>query len=130
MTMSKVWGNRRLILLSMYFGLCTSEAMFHKQLKRMKVARNEWPSFIKNDHSDATAHFFEMGGEVSVLVCIRTRQKITPIQVACLLVHEAVHIWQHYTDSIGEKNPSSEFEAYSIQAISQELMELYEGQMK
>ncbi len=128
--MSKVWGNRRLIILDVYFGLCTTEAMFHKQLKRMKVARNEWPSFIKNDHSDATAHFFERDGEVSVLVCIKTRKEITPIQVAGLLVHEAVHIWQHYTRSIGEKEPSDEFEAYSIQAISQELMELYEGQIK
>jgi hypothetical protein len=50
---------------------------------------------------------------------------ITGLQVAALLVHEAVHVWQLFRESIGEHGPSKEFEAYSIQAISQRLMERY-----
>jgi hypothetical protein len=46
-------------------------------------------------------------------------------QVYALLVHEAVHIWQDVKHRIGEDNPSSEFEAYAIQNISQELMLAY-----
>lgn len=38
-------------------------------------------------------------------------------KLVSLLVHECVHIWQNYIDYIGEKNPSIEFQAYSIQDI-------------
>jgi len=34
-------------------------------------------------------------------------------------------VWQEYSSRIGETNPSSEFEAYSIQAIAQRLMTAY-----
>jgi hypothetical protein len=36
-----------------------------------------------------------------------------------------VHIWQAVRDIMGEKEPSSEFEAYSVQQISLELMWAY-----
>lgn len=42
-----------------------------------------------------------------------------------MLTHEAVHIWQEIKLQLGEKEPSYEFEAYSIQNISQNLMEAY-----
>jgi hypothetical protein len=42
-----------------------------------------------------------------------------------MLVHEAVHVWQFHCENIGEREPSIEFEAYSIQAVSQFLMEAY-----
>jgi hypothetical protein len=49
----------------------------------------------------------------------------SPIQIAALLVHEGVHVWQAYCRHIGEDSPSKEFEAYSIQAISGRLMKAY-----
>ncbi|HCW3748771.1 TPA: hypothetical protein OXK62_003309 [Acinetobacter baumannii] len=49
-----------------------------------------------------------------------------PIEVYGLLLHEAVHVWQKIRKLMGEKEPSSEFEAYSIQAIAQDLFEMYE----
>jgi len=47
----------------------------------------------------------------------------TGIQIAGILVHEAVHVWQEYIHHIGEDRPSSEMEAYGIQNISYTLME-------
>ena len=38
-----------------------------------------------------------------------------------LLVHEAVHVSQGYFASIGETEPSFEFQAYVIQTIAQDL---------
>lgn len=49
------------------------------------------------------------------------------IEVYGLLLHEAVHLWQQVRVLMGEREPSSEFEAYSIQAIAQNLFEMYEA---
>lgn len=49
------------------------------------------------------------------------------IQVYGLLLHEAVHVWQIVKRRMGESEPSVEFEAYSIQAIAQDLFEMFEA---
>lgn len=43
-----------------------------------------------------------------------------------LVIHESVHIWQEIKTMMREKDPSVEFEAYSIQRISQDLLHLLE----
>ncbi|OTG79063.1 hypothetical protein B9T31_17340 [Acinetobacter sp. ANC 4558] len=48
------------------------------------------------------------------------------IEIHGLLLHEAVHIWQRVKVLMGEQEPSKEFEAYSIQAIAQDLFDMYE----
>ena len=48
------------------------------------------------------------------------------IEVHGLLLHEAVHIWQRVKALMGEKEPSKEFEAYSIQRIALDLFNMYE----
>ncbi len=95
----------------------------------MAVPKEEWPFFITND---ATTHFFEKGdGGLCAIVCIRPRTKDrSMIQLYALLVHEAVHIWQHILKEVGEHSPSSEFEAYAIQTLSQRLMEAYKRSQK
>ena len=55
-------------------------------------------------------------------MCLRDWKGRNPIEVAGLLVHEAVHVWQGYCIDIGEREPGKEQEAYGIQAIAQELM--------
>lgn len=48
------------------------------------------------------------------------------IVVYGLLLHEAVHIWQRTKQLMGEREPSVEFEAYSIQHIAQDLFFMYQ----
>ena len=48
------------------------------------------------------------------------------LQIHGLLLHEAVHIWQRIKILMGEKEPSIEFEAYSIQRIALDLFSMFE----
>lgn len=118
------WLRRDLFTSPYCIGLCTSEADFYAELKRMKLPQHKWPSFLSTDHASATAHWFSapVGHRPCIIVCIPERKNIEAEQYYSLLVHEAVHIFQKVCDYIGEDHPSAEFEAYSIQAISQELM--------
>lgn len=68
----------------------------------------------------------ESKGKECAIVCIRPNDN--DAQVYALLVHEAVHIWQRVKELLGEHSPSAEFEAYSIQRISLELIDSWKGQ--
>lgn len=119
-----VWLDRTLIC-GPYMALVTSDKEFGKVLKHLKIPRDGM-RWIKNDYSDACVTYLQnKKGKLVCVVAIRPQKHINGIQIACLLVHEAVHIFQGWCDRTGESNPSSEFEAYSIQSISQELMSKY-----
>lgn len=73
-----------------------------------------------------TAHFSRPNGTTSIVgLNLAEALAHTGVEIAGLLVHEAVHIWQDWCAMYGEKDPSKEFEAYAIQSISQRLMEEY-----
>lgn len=121
------WCNRGLLYLPFAFTLVTSEQQFYAELKKLKVPRHKWPRFIANEHSDATVHSFAETKEHDAfkIVCVDIKRSKNGVEIAGLIVHEAVHIWQDFAGNIGETYPSAEFEAYAIQAISQELMQCY-----
>lgn len=116
------WLSRNLIRSPVHYALCLSPRQFEEELKSLKVPKNQWPSFLANEHCGATTHFIEFRGKPVAIVCLKQDKKRTEWEVLGLLVHEAVHIWQFIKENIGEKEPSSEFEAYSVQWVSQELM--------
>lgn len=126
------WLDRTLIVSSHFFTLCTTEDGFTKVLKHLQIPKGQRPPFVNNWHSDATAHYFENRGErtKSVVVCVANFEKKSPPQIAGLLAHEATHIWQQIKDDYGERNPSPEFEAYSIQSITQQLLTEFYRQTK
>ncbi len=114
------WLDRRIAAPGPYLALCLSEAEFAAALRHIKVSGD--PPWITNAHSHATAHTFEGPRGLTVIVCLCEFEGRNPIEVAGLLIHEAVHIWQQYADHIGEHRPGDEQEGYAIQAIAQELM--------
>lgn len=125
------WLDRALVVSPYYYGLCTNEKDFHKELKKLKVPRETWPCFLGSASANATTHFFEKGdGAKCCIVTITAKKKHSLAQVYALLTHEAVHIWQAIREDFGEKSPSSEFEAYAIQTLSQMLIQSYERQRK
>ncbi len=123
------WLDRSLMV-GPHLTLVLSEAEYRAAMRHCKVPRAEQPPWILTPQADATVHWMDsLGGGLTCVVAVRPREGTNGIQVAAMLVHEAVHIWQQFKKRIGERKPSAEFEAYSIQAISQRLMEAYADRM-
>lgn len=104
-----------------YTTLCLSEAEFLKAAAHCKITNpGEW---MNESRHKAVVHTWENDGKLCCVVCVHPDAlKAEPIEVACSLVHESVHIFQRLCDSIVEDSPSREFEAYSIERISERLM--------
>lgn len=79
--------------------------------------------------ANATMHSLEnKAGELVCIVVLGDWAGRSPVEIAGLLVHEAVHVWQRYCDGIGERSPADEQAAYGIQSIAQELMQSFAEQ--
>jgi hypothetical protein len=129
--MKNRWLDRSLFISPYYYTLCLTEKAFHAELRKLKLPRSEYPPFMKTTHADATAHFFESNiGNLCCIVTINSKPDRPSSSVCGLLIHEATHLWQKIKETIGEQYPSSEFEAYAIQSLSQRLIEEYERQTK
>ena len=92
----------------------------------MGIARDK--IFISS-WSDASTHFLEAPNKMNAAIVTLFDHKPERELIYALLVHEAVHIWQEIKKLIGEEHPSKEFEAYSMQAITQELFVEYQRQV-
>lgn len=123
--MTAAWLDRALFKSPVYYAAAFTERDFHRELRRLELAREKWPSFIVSDRSDATTHFIEFRGRCCAIVCMHPAPERDPVEVVGLLVHEAAHIWQRVRECIGESEPSHEFEAYSMQWLSQQLVAAY-----
>lgn len=114
------WLSRRVSAPGPNLCLCLSEVEYRAAMRQLK--QDQTRDWIKTAHADATAHCFWSKGGVAVVVCLTGWEDRNPIEVAGLLIHESVHVWQEWCDFYGETSPGREQEAYAIQAISQELL--------
>lgn len=117
------WLHRDLIRGS-YLCLCVNEEEFASVKRYLKV--NDPVDFpgtgcgrVREYHKD---------GKMTCVVLLGDVSANEPLEIVGLLTHEAVHVWQVFCDHINEHEPSREFEAYSIQAISQRLHYAYREQ--
>ncbi len=124
------WLDRRIAFAGPHLCLCLSAKEYDAALRHLGVSeRGSW----LNPHADATAHhLISAKGSQTCVVCLDGEEaaKRNPVEVAGLLVHEAVHAWQEYCERIGEHAPGREQEAYAIQSIAQELMAEYARRME
>lgn len=106
-----------------YYTLCLTTKDFHAACAHLKLAPKLIPSMMKSSTSGATTSFFnDEEGKQCAIVTLGDWKDKTGIQIAGMLCHEAVHIFQAWCDRVGEVSPSDEFEAWSIQWLSQQLM--------
>lgn len=115
------WLGRRIAAPGPHLALCLSEKQY---LKAMAHCNVKHPAPWINEGSNATTHVLTRDGEVTCVVCIQKTER-NPTEIAGLLIHEAVHVWQQYLIRIGERNPGDEQMAYGIQSIAQELLHEY-----
>lgn len=122
------WLDRRISAHGPYLCLCLSDAEYKAALKNLDVgAVDDW---IKTPHANATTHHIASPKGLSCIVCMSGWENRDPVEIAGLLVHEAVHVWQEWCNHYGERTPGLEQEAYGIQSISQELMEEFSRRIK
>lgn len=103
-----------------FIGFCPSEAAWKREAKRLK----------HNEPYPTTAGrccVFEEGGKRCIIVTLADgiEDRLKHVEVIGLIVHEATHVLQFVLEKMDERNPSPEFEAYSMQAIVQNLYQAW-----
>lgn len=122
MPKSKIHWCERNPLNTPYLTLCLSPKQFKRVLKYSEIEDDvNWIS----QNADATTHLYTKPSKRLTIVCIDVEETPTLVELVGLLAHEATHVWQGFRDSIGEDNPSSEFEAYCVQHFTQQLLHAY-----
>lgn len=112
-----IWCDRG--WLPFYYGFCPNEAAWKANLKRLKIPDEPYPN------SDGrTTVFTNDKKEMCIVVTVSDRVTDDAV-VMGILVHEATHVKQFVFEDIGERSPSHEFEAYSMQAIFMSLFDAY-----
>jgi hypothetical protein len=122
------WLNNTLIE-GDYLTVCFTEQEYTKALKSLKIPIADWDRWLSQDALATTHYFNTPKGNRVTIVCIPVKPEVNGVDVASLLVHEAVHVVQEYFRFIGEDNPGIEIEAYSIQNISAALMRAYRDRL-
>ena len=129
MRKSKLWLGRGL-LVGGYLALVTSQQEFDKALKNIKIT--DKIEFVPNGWPAATHVFSNVNGSIACIVGLDMEKAAQedPIDVAALLVHEAVHVFQANEKTAGDMGCfGSEGEAYAIQNISADLMSAYKQKL-
>lgn len=104
--------------------LCLTEVEYQRAVRHCVVPNA--PPWIDEERQLASVHTWEREGTLVCVVCLAPGAlEQDPVDVVLTLVHEAVHVFQRLCDSIGEDAPSREFEAYSIERISEALIMEY-----
>lgn len=121
------WCDRHLFLGPIYYTICTDEKKFQAQLKHMNIGEFLEPT---QGCDFARTHFLynSLGDEVAI-VCLFPGEHSLEASYG-LIAHEAIHIWQHTLENIGEENPGKEMEAYCVQTIFVELVHEFNRQLK
>lgn len=122
------WLDRRVAWPGPYLTLCLSDAEYRKVMKSFHI-EDPGPWVSSPSASATTHHCTTPKGDAACIVCMGDMSGHTGIEIAGLLVHEAVHVWQNYADGINEHRPGREQEAYAVQGIAQELMTEYARRM-
>ena len=99
-----------------HVGWCPSEAAWKRTMKRMGIPNEPYAT-----ESAGRCDIFERAGNTTVIIHLdrEIARRHTEVEIVGLLAHESTHAFQAICRAMGEEKPSAEFEAYTIQAITQ-----------
>lgn len=109
----------------LYYGFCPSKKAWDREMKRLGI-KDEYPH---PDGAGGRMHDFEHSDgahAVLITICEKQAKEADLVTLIGIMTHEATHVWQTMLDYMGEKDPSPEFEAYSMQFIIMELLTAYD----
>lgn len=121
----QTWLERKL-LFGGYLAFVTSQKEFEQVLADLKITDRS--DYVPNGWPACTHSYVTDKGDLANVVALDLERaaKEDPIDVAALLVHEAVHVWQNNESKAGKPGCfGEEGEAYAIQNISTNLMTEY-----
>lgn len=122
------WLNPTLLTCD-HIGICFNERDFHRELRRMQVPPSQWSSWVTEGALATTHHLTSKAGSRASIVCIPVKPEMEGVDVAGILMHEAMHVLQEYLEYIGEQAVGRETQAYAVQAISVRLMQAYRDEL-
>lgn len=104
-----------------FIGFCPSRRAWRREMRKLGVKGEAYPTTAGRCTS------FTSKGKLCVIVTLAdgVEQKHSRSEIAGVLCHEATHVWQYVRQNMGEREPSIEFEAYSMQAIFQGLYQAW-----
>lgn len=123
---------RRNLLTGGYLAFVTTQKEFEQALKDIECTDCK-EEFLPSGWPACTHHFENVNGSTACIVAfsMEAAAKEDPVDVAALLVHEAVHVWQNVEKHAGKLGCfGDEGEAYAIQNISTYLMTAYAEKLK
>lgn len=119
-----------------YLALVLNQKDFEVCKKDMGVTGTGCDVYCREGASATTHYYYNTKGQLACIVGLRDFKNHDGMAIAGLLVHEAVHVWQHTRSEITHAiDPSrtggleAEMEAYAIQNIAQTLMESFAEQV-
>ena len=119
------WLNRNLVT-GPYLCLVLSQAEYHQAMEDLDIEPHLWGEWIKPGYNGLVQTLQSKKGDHACIVSIANWEGRDPIEVAGILIHESVHVFQSLCRIMGESYPSDEFEAYTIQVIAMRLMDSFE----
>jgi hypothetical protein len=115
------WLDRRVAKPAPYLTLCLNDEELQAVVKKIT------PYYVQFPETGARCFQLVKDSDIFCVIALSedAQKNNNSIEIAGMLVHEAVHTWQFYAEKMGEDKPGDEQEAYAIQAISQELLAEY-----
>jgi hypothetical protein len=99
------------------YAFCPTEADYHRAMKTAKVKDDPYP-----DSAGCCIQYYDKNDDSSILVVVNVDWVEEPVHAISVLVHECVHVVQWIIESMEDKEPSHEFQAYATQAVFTQLL--------
>lgn len=105
-------------------GFCNGQKAFEREWVTLTDDEVERPHCNENGARAWAFHKPKGGLYRTYLICLEYDEKLRWSCIAAMLAHEAVHVAQFLWDDIGEDQPGRETEAYFVQSIVQEILDI------